>query len=190
MKSPRFECRNFCFKHLKRMKSAQTRANSIFYALKAIIPEETAKDGYDASAFADLRVKTGDTSRPLFVPSVENMAAELVEVAAMISIWGVEETYNYLVQTVIPRLEELYDAGTPEYSSVLIFNSPLLAVERQHEAIGDSINSRLGPLTNIASCGRCGTRKVHRLMQQTRSADEGITAIFTCPTCGNQWQEG
>ena len=171
------------------MQSAQTRANSIFYALKTIIPEGIAKEGYDASAFADFVVKTGDTSRPLFMPNLETMS-ELVELSAMVEIWGVEQTYNYLKNVVIPKLEELHDSKTPQYSSVLIFNSPLLAVERQHEAVGISINSRLGPLTNIANCGRCGATKVHRKMAQTRSADEGATAIFTCPECGNQWQEG
>jgi DNA-directed RNA polymerase subunit M/transcription elongation factor TFIIS len=184
-----FECGNFCFKHFKQMQSAQTRANSVFYALKAIIPPEKATDELNASAFADLKVKTGETSRPLFVPSLETMA-ELVELSAMITDWGLQESYDYLVTKVIPKLEELHESQTPQYSSVLIFNSPLTAVERQHEIIGASINSSLGPLTNITSCGRCGASKVHRKMAQTRSADEGTTAIFTCPDCGNQWQEG
>jgi DNA-directed RNA polymerase subunit M/transcription elongation factor TFIIS len=52
------------------------------------------------------------------------------------------------------------------------------------------MNADHGPLTDIAGCKRCGALKVHKKMAQTRSADEGATAIFTCPKCGFGWNEG
>ena len=39
-----------------------------------------------------------------------------------------------------------------------------------------------------SECKRCGAKTVAVEMKQTRSADEGMTAIFTCSTCGANWR--
>lgn len=36
-------------------------------------------------------------------------------------------------------------------------------------------------------CRFCGETGAYITMKQTRSADEGMTAIATCPTCGKSW---
>ena len=37
-------------------------------------------------------------------------------------------------------------------------------------------------------CKKCGEKNVRVEMKQTRSADEGMTAICTCLTCGAAWK--
>jgi DNA-directed RNA polymerase subunit M/transcription elongation factor TFIIS len=171
------------------MKSKTTRHNSVFLAVQAVIPEKDRNSKPDAEDFVALRVREGDSTRPLFTPSMQTMN-ELIELGKMFTKWGVQETYAYIKTKVIPELEEMYQAGKSERYSVLIFNSPLLEEERQNEEIMLAINADRGPLTDIASCIRCGEAKVHKKMAQTRSADEGATSIFTCPRCGWGWNEG
>lgn len=171
------------FSCLKAMYKAKTRDNSVIFTLQRIIPK-------DAHRFADLRVKTGETSRPLFQSNMQSMA-EIMELGYMVQdgVWGVEKTLKYLQEQVIPRLEEMYIAETPEYHSVLVFESPLLEEQKENEAVMLANNADVGPLSDISSCGRCGATKVNRKVKQTRSADEGATAIFTCPICKNTWNE-
>lgn len=38
-------------------------------------------------------------------------------------------------------------------------------------------------------CGRCKSLKTHYYLLQTRSADEPMTAFFTCLTCGKRWKQ-
>lgn len=171
------------------MLKVKTRDNSVFYALQTFIPSDAKIEGQDAlSKFADMRVQTGDTSRLLFEGDMRSMV-ELVELAYMVEVWGIVKTYTYLKEQVIPKLEEMHIAGTRQYHSVLVFDSSLVAEQKENEEVMLALNDDLGPLTDIASCGRCGATKVHRKMKQTRSADEGITAIFTCPNCQNTWNE-
>jgi DNA-directed RNA polymerase subunit M/transcription elongation factor TFIIS len=171
------------------MSSAKTRNDSVIFAIQSLIPEHLENPDYPASRFVDeLQVKENDTYRPLFVPSLQTMN-ELIEVGMMFEQWGLELTFNYLKNKVIPELEEMYQAGTPEYFSTLIFNSNLVEDERLNEEAMLIMNADLGPLTDMVSCHRCGTLKVRKKMAQTRSADEGVTAIFTCPTCGFTWNQ-
>ena len=167
---------------------ATTRNNSIILTITAIIPQDQQDDGYDADKFAALKVREGDKSRDFFTPSMQSMN-ELLELSKMITLWGAKQTYEYLVNDVIPTLEEMYEAGTPQRFSVLIFNSPLLENERLNEEVLAAMHGN-GQLTDTASCMRCGESKVYKKMAQTRSADEGMTAIFTCPRCGFGWNEG
>lgn len=171
------------------MFKAKTRDNSIIFVLQTFIPDDVVLDDKDApSAFAELRVERGEKSSPLFEPNVQTMA-ELIEVSYMVQTWGVEKTYLYLKEQVIPHLEEMHVAGRPEHHSVLIFGSSLAAEQKENEDVMLALNADLGPLTDIASCARCGATKVNRKVKQTRSADEGVTAIFTCPICKNTWNE-
>lgn len=39
-----------------------------------------------------------------------------------------------------------------------------------------------------AKCGKCGKRNVYTYAAQTRSADEGMTNIYICLECGNNWR--
>jgi len=37
-------------------------------------------------------------------------------------------------------------------------------------------------------CGKCRSRRVHRVEMQTRSADESATVFCQCADCGNRWK--
>lgn len=37
-------------------------------------------------------------------------------------------------------------------------------------------------------CGKCKSRRIHRIEKQTRSADESATVFCCCSECGNRWK--
>ena len=142
-------------------------------------------EGLQPADFAAIKTIRG----PLFDTTLST-AAEINELAGIVQHLGIKRTYDYLLNTVIPMLNELYESGqTPQYS-IITFHSPLLESERQAENAMLVLNEDKGPLTDIVSCPKCGAPKVHRKMAQTRSADEGQTSIYTCPNCGAGWSEG
>lgn len=170
------------------MRSKKTRDNSLISILISLF-EGLDGEGLTPEDFVKLTVKTPTGSVDLFTPTVKS-CSELIEVGGMMRKFGVRATYDYITTHVIPKLEEMHEVGETEYHSVLIFDSPLLKEERENEDAMLSLNDDKGPLTDVASCFKCGEPKVHRKMAQTRSADEGMTAIFTCPTCKFTWSEG
>lgn len=44
-------------------------------------------------------------------------------------------------------------------------------------------------LDNIIICFKCKSNDLVATQAQTRSADEGMTQIFTCQNCGNRWKK-
>lgn len=37
-------------------------------------------------------------------------------------------------------------------------------------------------------CGKCKSKRIHRIEKQTRSADESATVFCHCSVCGNRWK--
>ena len=37
-------------------------------------------------------------------------------------------------------------------------------------------------------CGKCHSKRIHRIEKQTRSADESATVFCCCSECGNRWK--
>ena len=37
-------------------------------------------------------------------------------------------------------------------------------------------------------CGKCKSKRIHRIEKQTRSADESATVFCCCSECGNRWK--
>ena len=37
-------------------------------------------------------------------------------------------------------------------------------------------------------CGKCKSKRIHRIEKQTRSADESATVFCCCSVCGNRWK--
>jgi DNA-directed RNA polymerase subunit M/transcription elongation factor TFIIS len=37
-------------------------------------------------------------------------------------------------------------------------------------------------------CGKCGSKRIHRIEKQTRSADESATVFCHCSECGSRWK--
>lgn len=37
-------------------------------------------------------------------------------------------------------------------------------------------------------CGKCKSKRIHRIEKQTRSADESATVFCHCSECGNRWK--
>lgn len=174
----------------KKMSSRRQQENSLLLAIGVVMePYASAELKLTPSDFANLNIDTSNGRRPLFTPSTKS-CAEIIELAGMFKSIGVQKTYEYLVNHVIPKLQEMSEVGEVEYFSVLTFDSPLLEHERRNEEAMHTLNDDRGPLTDITPCVRCGAPKVHKKMQQTRSADEGMTAIYTCPVCKYGWTEG
>jgi len=43
-------------------------------------------------------------------------------------------------------------------------------------------------MTDQITCGKCKKKNISYYELQTRSADEPMTTIYTCLTCGNRWK--
>jgi len=118
------------------------------------------------------------------------MISELVDISQLMMKKGVDVAWEYLTSVVIPKMNEQFESQsvvTP--FSTLIFESPLLEKHREVERAAMALNDDKGPLTDVTSCKKCGALKVHRIVKQTRSADEGATSIFDCPNCKFTWTE-
>mgnify|MGYP003346851873 CR=1 FL=1 len=37
-------------------------------------------------------------------------------------------------------------------------------------------------------CGKCNSKRIHRIEKQTRSADESATVFCCCSECGSRWK--
>jgi DNA-directed RNA polymerase subunit M/transcription elongation factor TFIIS len=163
--------------------------NKIFDAFKVILNDLSQEKRGDKTAqnFVDLKLADGN---PLFGTD-EKSISEIHEVAAMMHKLpkGAEQAYYYLSQTVIPIRNELLETNQKETYSTIIFMSPLLEQHRKREEAVLALLEDKGPLTDAASCPKCGEPKVHRRLAQTRSADEGTTSIFTCPRCAFPWTD-
>jgi len=48
---------------------------------------------------------------------------------------------------------------------------------------------RMGALSEITSCPKCGHSPVYYTSLQTRAADEPPVRIYKCPKCGYSWRE-
>lgn len=59
--------------------------------------------------------------------------------------------------------------------------------ERVMDVVEDDPTDTL-PLTD-AECPKCGHRKAHYWMLQTRAADEAETRFFRCEKCKHTWRE-
>lgn len=124
------------------------------------------------------------------------MISEIYDLNFLMLAQGVQAAWDYLTQHVIPKMNEQWEVMSQAPSlfsitphSTIIFDSPLLEEQRHREDIALALNKDEGPLTDAASCFKCGAQKVHRNIKQTRSADEGMTSIFKCPNCKFGWTE-
>ena len=53
-----------------------------------------------------------------------------------------------------------------------------------YEAEDEAVTVAQGDL----QCGKCKSRRVHRVEMQTRSADESATVFCQCADCGSRWK--
>ena len=153
---------------------------------------------HSAQEFAELEVQPGEYLFKMSddVQGTMQTISEIHDLSFLIRDHGALAAWDYLTKIVIPKLREQReiihhepDRYTVTPYSEIIFLSPLLQEERYREEIALTLNKDEGPLTDIASCGKCSAPKVHRKVAQTRSADEGMTSIFTCPECRFGWSE-
>jgi len=147
----------------KVMSKVEISRNRIIAAFGAILKNLDDNKGFTPEDFANLRTNEG----PLFEPNVQTIS-EIIELGNMMKVMGVENTYNYLVENVIPKKNEIYEADKTEYFSILIFDSPLLDDQKKVEEAMLRLNDDKGPLTDSVSCKNCGNPKVHRKVKQTR----------------------
>jgi DNA-directed RNA polymerase subunit M/transcription elongation factor TFIIS len=166
---------------------AKSREGKLLRALGVLFKDvdPSQHGGLSPQSFIDLKTNAG----PLFTTTVAS-GAEINELAGLVALQGLVETFKYLTDIVIPKLNEMHEVGQIPQHSIITFESPTLEVERRAEKAMLSLNEDKGPLTDAASCPKCGAPKVHRKVAQTRSADEGMTSIFLCPRCLFGWSEG
>lgn len=165
------------------LQTIKVNDNKVLKAFAKVIPEKGIKTAkYNAQDFANLMVD----DRHLFSgkpDAIENTLADIWFLGFMMSEIGIDETYDYLQNQIIPEIKEAEEIGEKDYYSRIIFHSPLTATQRENEAHTLFLQEDKGPLTDLMSCPRCGASKVRHEKIQTRSADEGATSIFTCVIC-------
>lgn len=182
------------------MKTRQQRevpvgGNRIFKGFEAILAPFEDKDGLSAQDFVDLKL----SNRASLFEETETITltriGEMHDLSMMMHRInkegrnGPREVYEFLKHTVIPARNEMLGNEEVEYFSTVTFLSPLLREYKKNESAVIALNENKGPLTDAASCKRCGEPKVHRRIAQTRSADEGFSSIFICPKCSFSWVE-
>jgi DNA-directed RNA polymerase subunit M/transcription elongation factor TFIIS len=163
----------------------QVNADQISFIFDRLLEGLENKEGLTGQEFADLHTSAGK----LFTPTPEGIA-NIHEVSMLfVSPIGVKGAFDYLYLVVRPYIQKMYEIKQDIYHSPIVFLSPLLQEQARQEAAMLEHNDDKGPLTDAVSCQRCGALKVHRTVAQTRSADEGQSAIFQCPSCLFSWTE-
>ncbi len=102
---------------------------------------------------------------------------------------GVKVAYDYLVNIVIPTLNEMIEVGEYPLYSQVVFLSPLLEDRKLIEDAALALNDDKGVLSDLQECVKCGAPKTYHTRAQTRSADEGMTSLFKCPDCNFAWSD-
>tara|TARA_R110001632_G_scaffold67017_4_gene157637 strand:- start:1237 stop:1761 length:525 start_codon:yes stop_codon:yes gene_type:complete len=151
--------------------------DGIIKAFGQVIPKNQSSK-YKAQDFASLTV--GD--RKLFDTTKQSLS-DIFDLGFLMEEKSIDEAYEFLVTDVIPKMKEAQEIGEDDYHSLIIFNSPLLEVQKINERTALYLQDDKGPLTDLISCPRCGASKVRHEKIQTRSADEGATSVFTCVVC-------
>lgn len=138
--------------------------------------------------FVDLKFNAGaDLNIPVFSP---DKIEEIWELFATMKELGLEETYLWLRNTVVPRKEEIERRGIPEVSSIIGTETPILNDLKKREKVAIALEQDVGTLSDIRSCGKCQNEKTYFRVVQDRKADEGPSSVFTCPRCNFCWKEG
>lgn len=149
--------------------------------------EESTKIKYPPQAFLDLAFETenGEKRR---VFTADNIA-ELYDLHFMMEKRGVEATFLWLQNDILPQKRQLYEQGKKELFSLVIFQSPLLDPQKEREAKFLSLQKDEGSLTDTRQCPKCDAPKVRQRNVQDRRIDEGSSAVYTCPKCSYGWKE-
>ena len=147
----------------------------------------------------DERTRSGQDFASLSYQVEDGVFESLFTADRMGEIWdlyfqmqanGIESTYQWLNNTIIPRKEELLGRRIVEIYPISVFESPLLDEVKEREQIALSLEQDQGILSDIKGCGKCGNEKTYVRVVQDRSADEGPSSVFTCPRCNTCWKEG
>lgn len=146
-------------------------------------PDNDKPNPADVDDFMNLKV----LYQPLF--NIENLH-EIYDLYYLIEERGTRFVYDWLVNEIIPKKEELIDGGNVEHYSLMIFESPALDILKQRESAALALQSYRGTLTDTRECGKCGSKQMYLEILQDRKADEGPSSVFTCPKCNASWKEG
>lgn len=94
-------------------------------------------------------------------------------------------------RTISDPREALLDRTAEEFISVIIFESPLLQLEKEKEENIVALQNDKGVVqTGIFDCGRCGSNEFRVEQKQTRGGDEGPTTLAQCTKCNYCFAEG
>jgi DNA-directed RNA polymerase subunit M/transcription elongation factor TFIIS len=138
--------------------------------------------------FMNMKIREGQEDEAYFF-NAENLH-EIYDLYFLIHEQGVVAAAKFLRETLIPAKNEMIERQELELHSIMIFESPILAKEREHEEIAIALQDDRGILSETSACGRCSSTQNHMKIKQTRSVDEGPTTIITCSRCKNCWSEG
>jgi DNA-directed RNA polymerase subunit M/transcription elongation factor TFIIS len=188
----------------RNVKTIPVAGDRIFLGFEAILGFFEDKQGITPANFAELELRDrrrlfgplpykqdgeSDAVRKAREVREIKIVGEIHDVSMMMMRMGPKRVYDYLRNVAIPILNEMIEDRQEQYFSIITFTSPLLAEYAKKEEAVLALNENKGPLTDAASCKRCGALQVHRRIAQTRSADEGFSSIFICPQCSFSWVE-
>lgn len=182
------------------MKASGDNRARLLIAFAMIMSRSKESSSKSPQDFADLGVKgkpSLKSGKYLFnLDDGGQSISDMHDLGFMMEERGVDATWDYLTQVIIPTLNEQWEVMSKDIKlyavkpySEIVFLSPLLDEQRRREDIAMELNKDEGVLTDAASCPRCGAKEVNRKIAQTRSADEGLSSIYKCPKCKFPWTE-
>jgi len=173
----------------------------LLMALDAIMPKNDQDYGnpeYNPQSFLNLQViperaKKGRLFSAESLPEIYNLYYIMTRPIATSEgpmIMGIRRTYEWLKNDIVPKKKQLYDQNQPELFPLIIFDDPLLSLQKEREAKVLALQNDEGTLTDTRSCSKCNNPQVRIKTIQDRSVDEGASTHFTCPKCTFSWKEG
>lgn len=177
------------------MEQFRVEDGKLLEAIRAVMPNtdpDYQNESYSAQAFLELEflpetTQSAKRKRRLFTN--ENLP-EIYNLYFIMREKGIRFVYDWLKNDIIPKKKQLFDQEQPELFPLIIFEDPLLSLQRDRENKVLALQNDEGVLTDTRSCSKCNNPQVRIKTIQDRSVDEGASTHFKCPKCSFSWKEG
>lgn len=105
----------------------------------------------------------------------------LYEIIGMCEQGGVECSCEYI--------QEIVNKGESRWTEIVFQFKTFVANRNQYQADIIRIRDKIEVSDGILPCPRCNSLKTSYTQSQIRSADEPMTIIAVCSTCGHKWRQ-